>query len=154
MTIVETGHWIVVRRRVSLAGRVTGAGGNNASGGMLALAPAQPAQPAPTTRRPAARGAGQRRDTSSPKGFARQYETRIRADGYYFFLDLPAGDYALSGQDERGNVIEAKQVSIPPTGRLGKLPVLGGDLICLYPAVLGVDLICLANQAQTAEGRH
>ena len=69
----------------------------------------------------------------------RRYCAHVRSDGLYFFLDLPAGNYVLSGKDERGRPIENKPVSIPPASGPGMLPVLG------------VDLIAQANLGQIAE---
>jgi hypothetical protein len=114
MTIVDADGWIVIRNRVSLAGRVTAASGDIASGGALSLT--------------AAHGANRHNAKSPPHGIPRRYDTRIRPDGFYFFLDLPAGDYVLNGQDERGDEIEAKQVSIPPAQGSGPLHIVGVDL--------------------------
>jgi len=106
--------WIVMRSRVSLAGRVTDAGGKVASGGVLNLT--------------ALRGPDQRNARLAPHAVARRYDTRIRGDGFYFFLDLPAGDYVLDGRDQRGNEIEAKRVSIPPLDSAGRLHIVDVDL--------------------------
>jgi hypothetical protein len=114
MTIVDPEDWIVMRRRVSLAGRVTAATGDIAGGGALSLTAAQVAE-------------GQDA-TSPPRTILRRYDTRIRHDGFFFFLDLPAGDYLLKGQDERGNELEAKQVSIPPAEGSGPLHIVTVDL--------------------------
>jgi hypothetical protein len=114
MPTVEPDGWIIMRSRVSLAGRVMGAGGGIASGGVLSLT--------------VAKEADRRNATSSSHDSRRRYDTRIRSDGFYFFLDLPAGDYVLDGQDEGGNEIEAKPVSIPPPDGSGPLHVVGVDL--------------------------
>jgi len=114
MTTPTPDGWIVMRSRVSLAGRVTGADGDVASGGVLNLT--------------AATG-GDGHGAASPKpDRTRRYDARIRADGFYFFVDLPAGDYALVGRDERGNEIEAKRVSIPPPAGSGPLNIVSVDL--------------------------
>jgi len=81
---------VLIRSRVSLAGRVASADGEIANGGVLRLTAA--------------------RDAAG----SRHYETRIRTDGFYFFLDLPAGDYVLEGVDQHGTRLEAKPVSIAP----------------------------------------
>jgi hypothetical protein len=60
---------------------------------------------------------------SSPGGFARRYETHILGDGFYFFLDLPIGDYVLTGHDEDGNEIQGQRVSIKPADGTGPLGV-------------------------------
>jgi len=110
----DSDGWIVMRCRVSLAGRVTAAGGDMATGGVLSLTTAQGAD------RPKAR--------SPSHDIRRRYDTRIRPDGFYFFLDLPAGDYVFFGQHEAANEIEAKQVSIPPAVGSGPLDVVEADL--------------------------
>jgi hypothetical protein len=114
MTTAESDGWIVMRSRISLAGRVTAASGGIASGGVLSLT--------------AATGADRRKATSPSHDIRRRYDTRIRPDGFYFFLDLPAGDYVLNGQDERGNEIEAQRVSIPLAEGSGPLDVVDVDL--------------------------
>ena len=114
MTMVEAGRWIVMRNRVSLVGRVIAVDGAIATGGLVRLATAQ----APNGR-----------DTTSPsRAIGRRYDTRIRPDGFYFFLDLPAGEYLLDGRDERGNEIEAREVSIPTASGSGPLHVVTVDL--------------------------
>jgi hypothetical protein len=114
MTTVEADRWIVMRNRVSLVGRVTAAGGAIANGGVISLAAAQ-----------AANGQG---TTSPSRTIGRRYDTRVRPDGFYFFLDLPAGEYLLDGEDEHGNEIEAREVSIPHAVGSGPLQVVTVDL--------------------------
>jgi hypothetical protein len=114
MTTPTPDGWIVMRSRVSLAGRVTGADGDVASGGVLNLT--------------AATGGDGHGAASPTPDRTRRYDARIRADGFYFFLDLPAGDYVLDGRDERGNEIEAKRVSIPPPTGSGPLNIVSADL--------------------------
>ena len=114
MTMANADGWIVMRQRVSLAGRVTAAGGKIAGGGAVSLTTSQ--------------GTHRRSATSAHDSVPRRYETRILADGFYFFLDLPAGDYVLGGRDERGDEIEARQVSIPPVDGQGRSSVIDADL--------------------------
>jgi len=114
MMTARSDAWIVTRSRVSLAGRVTAADGDVASGGALNLTAAT-------------RGDGHRAASPTP-GRTRRYDARIRADGFYFFVDLPAGDYVLDGRDERGLEIEAKRVSIPPPAASGPLNIVSVDL--------------------------
>jgi hypothetical protein len=114
MTTVEAGRWIVMRSRVSLAGRVTASAGSIASGGALRLT--------------AALNIDGQNETSLPRAIRRRYDTRIRPDGFYFFVDLPAGEYLLDGRDERGNEIEAREVSIPTASGSGPLHVVTVDL--------------------------
>jgi hypothetical protein len=101
MTTVSQDGWIVMRSRVSLAGRVTAAGGEPAKGGALSLT--------------AVRGATRNDSMPPPSDVGRRYETRILGDGFYFFLDLPVGHYVLTGHDEDGSQIEGLQISIRPT---------------------------------------
>jgi hypothetical protein len=114
MTTAKSDGWIVMRCRVSLAGRVTGADGGIATGGALSLT--------------AADDGDRQKATSPPPDRPRRYDTHIRWDGFYFFLDLPAGDYVLNGQDESGNPIAAQRVSIVPADGSGPLDVIGADL--------------------------
>jgi hypothetical protein len=88
MTNHDSNGWIVNRSRVRLAGRVTAADGTVATGGVLALT------------------------AGEGTSILRQFIARIRSDGFYFFLDLPAGKYLLNGHDQRGNKIETLHVSI------------------------------------------
>jgi hypothetical protein len=91
----------VIRRRVSVAGRVMRKGGVPACGGSVSI----------------------------DDGVVRQ-QTSIRSDGLYFCLDLPAGKHVLGGVDERGCVIEARSVKVPAVSdRPGGSPLLGIDLV-------------------------
>jgi hypothetical protein len=128
VTAAKPADWVILRRRVSLAGRVTLADGSNADGGVVRVASAQAVKKRSVT------GAS----AESPG----QYETTISRDGFYFFLDLPSGDYLLSGRDEHGSDIEAKPVSIPPAKGAERAPVIG------------VDLVVAAVQARVATGRQ
>ena len=109
-----SGNWIVNRSRVRLAGLVTAAGGGIASGGRLTLSGSQ--------------GNDQGKANSPPPAFQRRYDACIRDDGFYFFVDLPAGDYLLSGKDESGNEIEQQQVVVPPIAELGASVFVALDL--------------------------
>lgn len=111
MVAAERG--IIVRHRVSLAGRVTLKGGANATGGVVTLDAVPQVGGREGPRRPG----------------ARRRETQIRRDGLYYFLDLPAGRYALGGQDERGHVIEAELVTISATEGSAKATPLSQDLV-------------------------
>lgn len=102
-------HWVVLRRRVALAGRVLrgkgeaggkAAAGENARGGVVTL--------------------------SAP---AFDVETPIRSSGIYVFCDLAPGDYMIGGRDERGFAIEAKRVTIPLPDRHKKPTLLAFDLL-------------------------
>jgi len=114
MMTARSDGWIVTRSRVSLAGRVTATDGDVTSGGVVNLT--------------AATGGDGHQAASPTPDRTRRYDARIRADGFYFFVDLPAGDYVLDGRDERGNEIEAKRVSIPPPTGSGPLNIVNADL--------------------------
>jgi hypothetical protein len=113
-TQVKLDGWTVVRSRVSLAGRVTAADGVVASGGVVSLIPVL--------------GDDARKPETSGRTFARQRDTCILGDGFYFFLDLPPSDYVLNGRDERGNEIEPRQVSMAPADGAGHMDVMSADL--------------------------
>jgi hypothetical protein len=110
MTTSTPDGWIVMRSRVSLAGRVIGADGEIASGGLLSLTAAKDA------------------DWQSASPMPHRYDAPIRPDGFYFFLDVPPGDYVLNGEDEGGNEIEQKQVSIPRVDASGPPDIVAVDL--------------------------
>ena len=118
MTRVGPDQWIVIRRRVAIAGRVFNGAGVPVNGGQLSL---QAQLPAKAPRRPARRGAD-----APPR--SRVYETRVRSDGFYFFLDIPAGEYLLDGQDAHGQSIELRSISVEPVIGPAVKPLLGIDL--------------------------
>jgi hypothetical protein len=43
----------------------------------------------------------------------------IRGDGSYYFLDLPPGDFEVSGNDECNDLIESRSVAIAAPGKRG-----------------------------------
>ena len=129
MTTVESDGWIVLRRRVSLAGRVLDAGGVAASGGELSATVSLPA--AAAQQQQSARRGTERPRAVAPapaNDFARRHDARIRNDGYYFFLDLPVGDYVIEGR-AHGHVIEASSVSIAPLAGAVNRPLPGTNLV-------------------------
>jgi hypothetical protein len=136
----ESDHWIVVRHRVRLAGHVTVADGGSARGGALTLT--------------AARDGGQRRETLSSLDDARRRHACIRGDGLYYFLDLPEGNYELSGQDECGNGIEAKSVSISPAHASGQSRPLRLDLIASRDQAAGGRRATIKAGAEPTKRRH
>jgi hypothetical protein len=77
---------------VSLAGMVSRANGARACGGIVELRDETPGREK-TTRRA-------RRDAP------------IRADGSYFICDLAAGEFVLTGCDERGRHIKEQRTSL------------------------------------------
>lgn len=150
MTVVNTPCWIVVRRRVTLAGHVIAAPAASGAerAGLEVSSDASAEQLRELQLRAArvldedwhaARCLDTREVSATSVDLESRYYAQVRSDGLYFFLDLPAGNYVLSGKDECGRPIETKPVSIPPVSGPGMLPVLG------------VDLIAQANQGQIAE---
>ena len=128
MTTVESDGWIILRRRVSLAGRVLDAGGLAASGGELSATVSLPA--AAAQQRPARRGTERPHAVApaSANDFARRHDARIRSDGYYFFLDLPVGDYVIEGR-AHDHAVEASSVSIAPLVGAVNRPLPGTNLV-------------------------
>jgi hypothetical protein len=113
----------VRRQRVSLAGHVTRADGMRAFGGRVTArrvgSPTKPAGGRNSTPKPAI----------APLALEQQHEAMIRADGLYFFVNLPAGDYVVEGHDERGLVLEPKPVAVPPSDPTRKPALLNFDLV-------------------------
>jgi len=139
------GRWVISRRRVSLAGRVARSEGATASAGVVHLTmEALSAQPAvstiaatspslalPRSRRSAAAFKGSEATAVVAMTVADSWfvETPISPDGYYFYLDLPPGDYLISGRDERGLPLHGRAVTVPVPDRLRLPPLLAFDLV-------------------------
>ena len=109
---------IVWRRRVSLAGHVMRADGSAAGGGSVRL-------------QAAARNTAKARDAAPPHAAAPAIvaESPVRRDGLYFFLDVPAGDYAVTGHDERGHATDVRRVTLAAADRARRPPLLDIDLV-------------------------
>jgi len=140
MTAPTPDGWIVMRSRVSLAGRVTGADGEIASSGVLNLT--------------ASEGADRHNASSSPHRTPRRYDAHIRPDGFYFFLDLPAGDYLLNGEDEAGNKFEEKQVSIPHVDASAPPDIVAVDLSAASKSDAASDAVKPAPRAKAPARRR
>lgn len=107
MTAPHTGPWAaVVRRRVSVGGRVSNTAGAPANGGQVALTP-----------------------LPDDTGTARRWEGAIRPDGLFFILDAPPGDYLLDGHDASGRAITAQPVSVAPFDAAPRKPLMGVQLV-------------------------
>jgi hypothetical protein len=89
---------------VSLAGTVQAADGTPVRSGFVQLTWASKSEP--------------------PWNSARQ--TRIRRDSWYFFLDLPPGEFVVSGSDEQAREIEKRSVKIAPPAEDGQRPLQKG----------------------------
>lgn len=168
----DASRWTVLRRRVCLAGCVTAADGTTSRGGRLSLVAAAPPvapAPAPVPAAAAAPAAGRKTGRKAAASGApllsgaavvppdepavptRAWETLIRPDGRYWFFDVPAGDYVLSGRDERGRVVEARPVALPTVDvRDGRKPLLGVDLVAVPPATVPVAATATATAAVAA----
>lgn len=143
-------HWVVLRRRVSLAGCVlrseggaggaSGAGGVGVSGGMVKLSalpgddhaasgPSVVALANPTASRKAGAAPAAKAPVAVAPAGVLVVQTPIRSTGLYVFSDLAAGDYLTGGCDERGLAIEAKRVTVPPPDRTRRPTLLAFDLL-------------------------
>jgi hypothetical protein len=128
MTEAKPEGWIIMRRRVSLAGRVSVAGAGTASGGTVTLT--------------AVEDPGRSGVAPASHNEPRRYDTRILGDGFYFFLNLPSDRYLIGGRDELGHEIESKPVSIPLAEGEGR------------PPVIRVDLVATGNHEPTGDPRQ
>lgn len=109
-TVSKDAWAAVVRRRVSVGGRVADGAGAPASGGQVALTPLQEGD-------------------ATQAGFVPRWEGEIRADGLFFILDAPPGNYLLDGHDARGRTIAAQPVSIAPFSAAPRKPLMGLQLV-------------------------
>jgi|JI102314DRNA_FD_contig_41_3467279_length_1528_multi_3_in_0_out_0_2 hypothetical protein len=107
---------VIMRRRVSLAGHVWRGAELPASSGAVRLMAIAIDAP----------GAAMLPDQM------RCREASIRADGRYFFLDLPSGDYAVTGHagtGRRAMVLQGRTVSVPAADRRRPPPLTAVDLV-------------------------
>lgn len=96
-----------VHRRAVVAGRAFDAQGRLfLDGASLSLAAVDPALPG-----------------ASPAPWARRFDCHMRADGSFFFLDVPAGRYRLDRRDAGGEVVQSGDVTVPPVDPSEKVPV-------------------------------
>lgn len=108
MSELPASRWYAVRRRrVSLAGHLRRSDGEAAGGGQVCGS-------SPDAR-------------SESASFHR--EAVVRPDGLYFFLDLPAGTWLLSGLDSFGANLGLRSVDVPPPDRTRRPTMLAVDLV-------------------------
>lgn len=108
--------WVVMRRRVSLAGHVWRGADLPASSGAVHLTPSAPEAP----------GAA-----ASP-GAPLCHAAPIRPDGRYVFMDLPAGDYAVTGHagaGRRQQALQGRTVAVPAAERRQPPLLIAFDLV-------------------------
>lgn len=98
--------WEEVRHQVSIGGRVVDANGRPASEVRLSLS----SGPKQFDSRVA--GAARAAGAEWEELRERLDRTTSRADGTFFFLDLPAGRYTVRGMDTRSGVQDEKAVSV------------------------------------------
>ena len=100
--------WERVRHQVAIAGRVVGEGDQALAGAEVTI-----------VRMPEA---FQRRVTAGASG-----QCLAKADGIYYFLDLPDGRYTVKGRDERSGAEMEKTVSVSRS-KDGKVKMAVADL--------------------------
>jgi len=98
--------WEVVRHRVAIAGRVVDSSGKPAAATQITVTALPKKSRQKTDRAASTAGADpQRGDEPFAATFA-------KADGIFYFLDLPAGRYTLKGIDQRSGLQDQKVVSV------------------------------------------
>lgn len=61
-------------------------------------------------------------------GGERQFPCRLRPDGRFFFLDVPAGRYTLDRADSAGNVVAKTELAVAPVAADARMPMVQIDL--------------------------
>ncbi len=116
MTKPLASSWTVVRHRVSLAGRAALPAEAPVKDCAIRLTPVatSPAgEPAPTAAGP----------------LNREYRTGIAADGLYYFLDLPPGDFRIAKLGAQDDVVGVWTVTIPSSAAGVTAAVIVRDLV-------------------------
>lgn len=89
--------WECIRRQVAVGGRVTDRNNRPLNGVEI------------TIERSVEQGKKRRAETTTEEPVR---QAVFRADGLYYFLDLPAGEYVLSVKDPRSGKQEDRPISI------------------------------------------
>lgn len=72
---------------------------------------------------------------SDGEAAGRRYACRIRADGRFFFLDVPAGRYVLQRAARDAAGAHSQDVTVPAFDEKTKLPVVNLEFEIARPAV-------------------
>ena len=113
--------WEIVRHQVAAWGRVLDADGKPVAGAQVTIA----ALPEVFSRR--GKGAAGAAEVDRENLNERPDHTLSRADGIFYFLDLPSGHYLLRGVDSRSGAHAEKQVPVT-WSREGKVNRVVADL--------------------------
>ncbi len=98
--------WEIARHQVAIGGRVVDEGDQSVAGAEVRIAVMPEAFKRKVTGAAEAAGRGWERSDD------RLDRCVSKADGIYYFLDLPAGEYTVKGLDRRSGAVAEKAVSV------------------------------------------
>jgi hypothetical protein len=116
--MIDWGDWEVTRHRVTLYGRIREKDGTPAAGARVSVSRATP-KPAKPSAKADNRGKRGTPLTGAPAVVTPEKRpfrdvTCTKADGIFFFLDLPEGEYAVIVEGERaGARVEYRETVVP-----------------------------------------